>query len=93
LHRAHRRVRLTLEGLDERALPSVIDGILYHVPVGGEMPEIGAVVAYADSIDEAKRLVRERAEIIKGYQLVIHTDALDSAEEEIEQAASFGIEF
>lgn len=72
---------------------AVLDGKLYHVPVGGEMPEIGAVVAAADSQQKAINLVRERAEQVSGYLLEIHVEALDKAEEEIEKAASFGVEF
>jgi hypothetical protein len=70
-----------------------IDGKLYHVPVGGEMPEIGAVVAVADDLEEAKRLVKERAEKIKGFQLELMTDALDLAQKEIDDAKDYGIDF
>jgi hypothetical protein len=72
---------------------AVIDGKVYHVPTLGEMPEIGAVVAVADSLDEAVRLVKERAEKVRGYLVEIHSDALDTAEEEIEKAKEYGIEF
>ena len=71
---------------------AVVGGKLYHVPMG-EMPEIGAVVAVADSLDEARSLVKERAERVGGYNLEIHTEALDSAEEEIERGREFGVEF
>ncbi len=72
---------------------AVIDGVTYHVPTQEEMPEIGAVVAVADSLEEAKRLVVDRAEKVKGYLVEIHTDALDAAEEEIEKAKEYGIDF
>jgi hypothetical protein len=70
---------------------AVLDGQLYHVPMG-EMPEIGAVVAVSDDLDEARRLVRERAERVKGYQLDVHTEALEKAEEEVKKAKDHGIE-
>lgn len=73
--------------------PAVLGGKLYHVPIGGEMPEIGAIAAVADSLEEAKDLVRERAERVKGYQLEIHTAALDLAQEEIDRASEYGINF
>lgn len=72
---------------------AVINGKVYHVPTLGEMPEIGAVIAVADSLDEAVRLVKDRADKIKGYQVVVHAEALDSAEEEIEKGKKYGIEF
>jgi hypothetical protein len=72
---------------------AVIDGEIYHVPTLGDMPEIGAVVAVADSLEEAKQLVRERADKVKGYLVEIHVDALDAAEEEIERAREYGIDF
>ena len=72
---------------------AVIDGKIYHVPTQNEMPEIGAVVAVADSLEEAKRLVVERANKVKGYLVEIKTDALDSAEEEIKLSEEYGIEF
>lgn len=70
-----------------------IGGKLYHVPTLGDMPEIGAVVAYADSLDEAKQLVTERAEKVKGYLVDIHVAKLDNAEEEIAKAKDYGIKF
>lgn len=72
---------------------AVVDGKIYHVPTQGEMPEIGAVVAVADSLEEAKRLVVERAEKVRGYLVEVHAEALDSAEEEIETARGYGVEF
>lgn len=72
---------------------AVLDGELYHVPTLGDMPEIGGVVAVADTIEEACALVKERAERIKGFKLEIHVEALDSAQEEIDKAKEFGIDF
>ena len=72
---------------------AVIDGELYHVPTGGGLLEIGAVCAVADTLEEAISLVKERAEKVKGFSLEIRTDALDSAQEEIDKAKSFGIDF
>lgn len=72
---------------------AVINDRLYHVPVGGEMPEIGAVVAVADDLEEAKELVAERAEQVKGYQLSIKVEALVDTEEEIEEAREYGVKW
>lgn len=72
---------------------AIIDGKIYHVPTAGDMPEIGAVVAVADSLEEAKKLVAERAEKIKGYLVEVHVDVLDLAEEEIEKAKEYGVDW
>lgn len=72
---------------------AVIRGKLYHVPTGGEMPEIGAVIGFGESIEDAIENVKDNASKIKGYNLTIHTEALDEAQKEIEEAAEYGIEF
>jgi hypothetical protein len=72
---------------------AVVGGELYHVPVGGQMPEIGAVVAAGDTLEEAIGLVKERAERIKGFGLQIKAEALDRALEEVEEARKYGVEF
>lgn len=72
---------------------AVIDGKVYHVPTLPGMPEIGAVVAVADSLEDAIRLVKERAEKVKGYLVEIHTEALDEAQEEIDRAKEYGVDW
>ena len=72
---------------------AVVDDKTYHVPTQGEMPEIGAVVAVADSLEEARQLVSERAKKVKGYLVEVHTKSLDEAEEEIGKAKDHGIDF
>jgi hypothetical protein len=72
---------------------AVVDGKVYHVPTQGEVPEIGAVVAVADSLDEARELVTERAKKVRGYLVDIKVEALDAAEEEIDRAKDYGIDF
>jgi len=72
---------------------TVLDGELYHMPTFGDMPEIGAVVAAADSLDEAIRLVKERSARVKGYNLDIKADALDKAQDEIDKAQEYGVDF
>lgn len=73
--------------------PVVLHGELYHAPVGGEMPEIGAVVGVGDTLEEAISLVRQRAPKIKGYQVDVMVDALDAAQEEVSKLEALGYEF
>jgi phosphoribosylamine-glycine ligase len=72
---------------------TVIDGKFYHAPTDRDMSEIGSVVAIADTLDEARELVKERAKRIKGFDLDVKVNALDTAEEEIEKAEKYGIHF
>jgi hypothetical protein len=71
----------------------VVGGELYHIPTGGETAEIGAVVAVADSLEEAKALVVKRAKKVKGHTLNIKVGAMDKADEEIKKAKKYGIVF
>lgn len=72
---------------------AVIGGKMYHVPTQGDMPEIGAVVAVADDLDDAKRLVAERADRVKGYLVKVHVESLDAAEDEIGKLVDYGIKW
>lgn len=72
---------------------AVIDGKTYYVPLSWDITGIGAVVAVADTLEEAIRLVKERAALVKGCRVDVDTDALDSAQEEIARAEEYGINF
>lgn len=72
---------------------AVIDGKPYYVPTNWTIPEIGAVVAVADSLEEAIRLVNERAEKVKGYLVEACVDDLSAAEGVLVEAEKYGIEF
>lgn len=72
---------------------AVIDGRLYHVPIGGDMPEIGAVVGVGDTLESAINLVKERAAKVKGHLLEIPIHSLDEAKGEIEKGKKVGVQF
>ncbi len=72
---------------------AVKDGRTYFVPQFGELYTIGGVVAVADTIKEAIRLVTERAESIQAHELKIRTDSFVEAEEVIEEGKKYGITF
>jgi hypothetical protein len=58
---------------------TVIDGRYYVAPQAVGLPEIGAVVATGDTMDEAINLVRARAEQVRGYYLDSYPASLDEA--------------
>lgn len=72
---------------------AVVDGKYYVVPDPAGMPEIGAIVAYADSQAAVVSKVKQIAEKVEGYLVQLYPDALDEAQAEIKQLAEFGIEF
>jgi predicted RNase H-like HicB family nuclease len=70
-----------------------IDGKYWIIPQPMEFPEIGAIVAIGDSLEEAIEKLKEYAEEIKGVRLSVSTEALDSTVEEIQKGEALGIKF
>lgn len=65
---------------------TVIDGRSYYIPQPGvEMPEIGSVVAFGDSPDDAIKAVTKIAEKVSGYDVKMNYDAIEQAKGEMEK--------
>lgn len=71
---------------------AVINNEYYIVPQSQGLPEIGAVVAVGDTLEEARERVKELADQVKGYFVESYPESLDDAEKKIEKLKSFGIE-
>jgi predicted RNase H-like HicB family nuclease len=71
---------------------TVIDGKYQIVPQYVELPEIGAVVAVGNTIDEAKDKIHEICDEIDGYYVETPKESLERAEEEIKKLKDFGID-
>lgn len=56
------------------------DGVQEIVPIAYGTNDIGSIVGLGDSIEQAKKSVLHVAEVIKGTEICIRTDALDDAE-------------
>jgi len=70
-----------------------IDGVDYFVPQpDSELPEIGALVAVSDSLEDAIEQLKENAERIQAYSLEIKIDGLDKGMEQVEAGKALGIE-
>jgi hypothetical protein len=67
------------------------DGVYFFVPQEHDMEEIGAVVAFSNTLKEAKKLCLDRADMIKGDGVFVEKEALDRADKDIEQLVKFGI--
>lgn len=72
---------------------TVVDGKDYVVPLHLNLNEIGAVVGFGDSVEEAIEEVEKHAEGVKGYGLTVKTDSLKEAQSVIEQGEEAGIHF
>ncbi len=68
-----------------------IKGTYYIVPQSDGLPEIGAVVAIGDSVDECIKKVTEYSEQIEGYRLDIKLGSIENMKEVVEKAAKLGI--
>ncbi len=67
-----------------------INSRYYVVPQAVGLPEIGAVVGWGDTMEQAIDMVREVAEQVKGYYVEIKLDAFERAQEEISKSEEFG---
>lgn len=91
---AHNSLRLTL---DKKIEPfvyimnmCVVDEQICTVPKYG-LSEIGAVVGYGDTLEQAISECKKHAEGISGYQLEIDTAALDKAKDTIVEGRTYGV--
>lgn len=65
----------------------------YIVPQSDGLPEIGAVVAIGDSIEECIKKVKEYAEQVEGYRLDIKIGSIENMKQVIEKSKKLGIVF
>jgi hypothetical protein len=72
---------------------TIINGEYYVVPQSVGLPEIGAVVATGNTLQEAITKVTEYGKQIKGYFIDVFPEALEEAQGEIEKLKTFGIKF
>lgn len=71
--------------------PCFIDGRYYTIPQKDDLVQIGAVIGFGETLDEAFDMVREVAKEIKGHYIDIKTDSFADVEKVIEEAAGYGI--
>ena len=69
----------------------VVDGKRYVVCQDDEMTEIGAVIGWGDTPEEAFEHCREAGESLKGYGVNFEMGAADKAHEQIEELAELGV--
>ena len=72
--------------------PVVIDGRYYITPQGFDLPCVGAVVAFGDTMEQAIKRVQNLASKVRGYYLDIPVDCFDTGIEEIKKLKKFGFD-
>jgi hypothetical protein len=65
----------------------------YVVPQSIGIPDVGYVVGTGETLAQAVKLCKERAEKIKGFQVHVNVQAIDKALETVKQGEEFGIKF
>lgn len=69
-------------------------GLDFFVPQPpSKLPEIGAVIGFGDTLEEAIAHVKENAEQVQAYGLDIKLESIDECCATIEQAKEIGVEF
>lgn len=71
---------------------TVIDGVNYYVPIDDlNMVEVGAVVAYDNTLEGAIKKLNDYASKVEGFKLHINTESMDKANEIIKKGERLGI--
>lgn len=70
----------------------VIEGRRYVVPLDETMTEIGAVIGWGDSIEEAIEMVRKVGETIKGYGIKFTLGPVEEAQKQMEEINNMGLD-
>lgn len=69
----------------------MIDGKRFVVPQDDDMPEIGAVVGWGDTMEEAMEHAKKAGEAIEGHGIKFAMGAAEQAKEQIEELEELGI--
>lgn len=69
----------------------MVDGIRYVVPQNEDMEEIGAVIGWGDSIEEAMAHAKEAGDSIQAHKVKFNMGAADNAKEQIAELAALGV--
>lgn len=68
-----------------------INGRYYVIPQAVGLPEIGAVVGWGNTMEDAFNMCREIAETVEGYYITVPCEALDEAKEQVALTEKYGL--
>lgn len=71
--------------------PVIVDGRRHVVTQDEEMNEIGAVVGFGETLDDAIAMAREVGESVEGYGVKFSLGAVEQVQEQIERIQEIGV--
>jgi hypothetical protein len=71
--------------------PAVINGRHFTVPQDDAMEEVGSVIGWGDTLDEAVAHMQKAADTVKGYGIKIPLASVDEAKEQMAEINAMGI--
>lgn len=71
--------------------PVCVDGKFCVIPQDDNMSEIGSIVGWGDTIEQALEMVKEASEHVRGYGLKIPMGSVEDAMGEIEKLQEIGV--
>ena len=71
--------------------PAKIDGRFYCIPQGEESDIVGSVIGWGDTLEAARKMVKEVADDISAISIKIPVDVLDEAEGELKKSEDMGM--
>lgn len=72
---------------------TVLKNTYYAVPQAVGLPEIGAITGFGGTLEEAMKAVEKISKTVTGYDLEIHLESFQQAEDTIEEARKLGVPF
>jgi hypothetical protein len=69
----------------------VVDGQRFVVPLDEEMSEIGSVVGWGDTLEEAIAMVTAAGESVKGFGVKFSVGSMDDIQEQIAELERIGV--
>lgn len=69
----------------------VIEGKRFVVPLEVHMPEIGSVIGWGDTLEEAIAMVKSAGESVKGFGVKFSVGSMDDIQEQIAELAKIGV--
>jgi len=72
--------------------PVIVDGNRYVVPQDEDMAEIGAIVGWGDTLEEAQKHLEKAADTVEGFGIKIPKGSIDDAKAEMQKLTDFGLD-
>ena len=71
--------------------PAMVNGEYYAVPQDEDMAEIGAIVGWGNTLDEAIEMAYEAADTVSGYGIKIPRGSIDEAKGQMDELSEYDV--